>query len=128
MVIEKPVVVEPAKPAEVHKPRPVPNIVGTWEGEWEVDEYGFTGRAVLVIDKVDGKTVSGKSLMYDTPYGNLNETFVAATFEGNKLSVKHRKNVSYILTLTDRASRLAGPFSYSAALGTITGKIAVARK
>lgn len=121
---------EPAKPVEARKPKPVANIAGTWEGEWEVDEYGFTGRAVIVIDKVEGRAVTGRSMMYETPYGTLNEPFLNAVFDGAHLSVKHRKNVAYTLNLSERGStsRLAGAFTYVTHLGTFTGKINVVRK
>jgi hypothetical protein len=126
--IETPPPVEVAKPVETRKPKAISSLTGTWEGEWEVDELGFTGRATLVIDRVDGRTVAGRSVMYDTPYGKLDEPFLAASFEAGRLSVKHRKNVTYTLVLNERAKQLSGPFVYTTNLGTFTGKITVARK
>jgi hypothetical protein len=103
-------------------------LTGTWEGEWEIDDYGFTGKAVLVIDRVEGRIVTGRSIMFDTPYGKLDEPFVAASFDAGRLSVRHRKNVSYTLSLNERGRQLTGPFVYSTASNTFTGKITVNRR
>lgn len=120
---------EPPKTTEPRKRAPA-SILGTWEGEWEVDEYGFTGHATLQIDHIDGHVVLGRSMMFDTPYGTLNEPFLIANFDNGHLNVKHRKNVAYTLTLSERGTtvRLSGPFTYVTNLGTFTGKINVVRK
>ncbi|MBV8659547.1 MAG: hypothetical protein JO142_17130 [Burkholderiales bacterium] len=130
MPVAPPVEVKPAEAPEVHKPKPVANIIGNWEGRWEIESLGLEGRVIIVIDRIEGRVAIGHSSIYDTPYGELSEPFASAVFDGNRLAVKHSKSTSYTLTLAERdnAMRFAGPFTFTNSLGTFTGKLRVSKK
>ncbi|MBV8657244.1 MAG: hypothetical protein JO142_05395 [Burkholderiales bacterium] len=128
--VAPPAEVKPAEAPEIHKPKPVANIVGNWEGRWEIESLGLEGRVIIVIDRIEGKVAIGHSSIYDTPYGELSEPFASAVFDGSRLAVKHSKATSYTLTLAERENsmRLAGPFTFTNSLGTFTGKLRVSKK
>ncbi len=103
-------------------------LVGTWEGKWEIDNLGYEGKAVLKIERVEGNEVFGVAIMSDTPYGDMTETFVKATFDGTKMLVKH-KSADYALTLTERDSKLrfSGPLHYTSESGNYTGRLKLSK-
>lgn len=126
-------------PAPTPAPAPAPSaaapsapssaLVGVWEGKWTVDSMGYEGKAILEITGLDGGRVLGKATMYDTPYGDLTENFDQASYDGQKMDVKH-KNAAYTLTLGDKDGkpRLNGPLTYNTDTGSYTGRLRVDKK
>ncbi|MFC4160961.1 hypothetical protein [Chitinimonas lacunae] len=124
----------PASPAPVAPVSAAPSsqspLLGTWEGKWTVDSMGYEGRAILEITGLEGNRVVGRATMYDTPYGDLTEAFEQASFDGQKLDVKHKTNAAYTLTLGDKDGkpRLNGPLTYNTDTGSYTGRLRVDKK